>query len=126
MFGLHGSELDAVKFVKKIEVVVCGLKFKICQTGDDVCRWAHSWKKGGGAREKWMQEVWEECYEDVDVEGLKERRQMILGEEVKVSQVTRTVVGDGSWVKALVRSREKSIFSLEMGRWRELVWREPE
>ena len=40
---------------------------------------------------------------------------MFLGEEAKVSQVTRMVVGDGSWVKVLVRSREKSIFSLEMG-----------
>ena len=49
--GLHGSELDAAKFVKKIEVVVCGLKFKSCQTGDNVRRWAHNWRKGGGARE---------------------------------------------------------------------------
>lgn len=52
LVGLHGSKLDAVKFVKIIEVVVCGLKFKICQTDDNVSRWAHSWKEGGGAREK--------------------------------------------------------------------------
>lgn len=47
LLGLHGSKLDAVKFVK-----ICGLKFKICQTDDNMSSWAHSWKEGGGAREK--------------------------------------------------------------------------
>lgn len=33
VLGFHGSDLGAVKSVKKIEVVVCALKFEIHQTG---------------------------------------------------------------------------------------------
>lgn len=37
VLGFHGSELCAVKFVKKTEVVVCALKFKILQIGVTKC-----------------------------------------------------------------------------------------
>ena len=50
LLGLHGPQTTTSKFVKKIEVVVCGLKFKICQTGGNVRMWAHSWRGGGGER----------------------------------------------------------------------------